>query len=115
MDAAQKAVLLEAVASRRLAADARGVDQNNGNAVVDELRVDGITRGSRQRAHERALVSEQRIQQRGLAHVGPAHDREAVGFRVELWLFGGRRQRLDDAIEEIAYAQPVLRGDQAGL
>ena len=63
MDPAQQAVALEPVTARRLAADTRGVDEHDRNAVEHELGVDGIARRARCRADQRAFVAEQRIQE----------------------------------------------------
>src|SRR5207244_6289132 len=62
VDSPQEAVALEPVAARRLAADARGVDQDHRNAVEYELGIDRVPRGPRRWADQRAFGTGQPIQ-----------------------------------------------------
>src|SRR5581483_387373 len=114
-DAAQQAVALEPVAARRLAANARRVDQDDRHSFELELRVHRVARRARRRAHERALVAQERVEQRRLADVRAAHDREPVGVLVPRALLLRGRQHLDHAIEQVADAEAMLRREQAGL
>ena len=55
-----------------------------------EQAVHGVARGARDRRDDRALRAEQPVQQRRLAHVGPAHERDA---RRRLVLLAGLHAR----------------------
>ena len=108
MDAAHQAVAFDLVAVGRLAPNACGVDQDDGDSVVDELGVDGVARCARHRADQGPLVAEQGVEQRRLADVRPAHDREPVGLLVGGRFEIGRRQRFEHAVEEVPHPDAVL-------
>src|SRR6267378_6317420 len=63
VDSAQEAVLLEAIAGGRLAANAGRVDEDHRYAIEDDFGVDGVARRAGRWAHQGALVTQQRVQQ----------------------------------------------------
>ncbi len=76
-----------------LAANTGGVDEAIAEAVALQNFVDGIAGGAGDRRDNRPRRSRQRIQQRRLAHVGPADDRH-LGFLL-LRFFGLARLAFD--------------------
>ena len=101
---------------------AGGVVEAEFAAVPVELDRDGVARDAGFRAGEQALLAEQAVDQRGLAGVGPADDRDAdrpVGalfVGLGLVVLGRRRgvlgQRGADRVVEIGQALAVLGRDR---
>jgi hypothetical protein len=69
--------LLDGLEDLALAAQAGGVDQGVVLALALERHGDGIARGARLVEGDDALLAEQRIDERRLADVGPAHHGDA--------------------------------------
>ena len=67
-------VVLGALVDARLAAHAGGVDEADGPVGGLDDGVDGVAGRARQVVDDRALVADQPVEQRRLAHVGPADD-----------------------------------------
>src|SRR5512132_94476 len=93
-----------------LAADARGVDEDEGVVATFEDSVDRVTGRARRLRDDHAVVPEDRVQQRRLTDVRPPEDRDADCVVGSL-LTPGTGKLLDDLVEEIAAAVPVQRGD----
>ena len=91
-----------------LAADPRGVDEDERPVAALEDRVDRIARRAGQVGHDHALVAEDRVQQRRLADVRAAEDRDADRIVGSLHASGSRKL-VDDHVEEVAAAVPVQR------
>ena len=91
-------------------ADARGVDEEIALAAPLERAVDGVSRGPRDRRHDRSLCPQEAVEQRRLADVGPAHDRDP---QRRLHVLGDRdpRQLLERGVEQVPHALAVLGGD----
>ena len=70
-------------------ADAGGVDEDDLAATPRQARVDGVAGRARDVRHDRALLAEERVEQAGLADVGPAD--EGDGRRSRLGLGGDGR------------------------
>ena len=90
-----------------------GVDEHE-LALADEQRhVDRVARRARDVGDDHALFAEEAVDERGLADVRAADDREANGVVVGLRVALG--QQLDDAVEQVAGAEPLGGGDRQRL
>ena len=112
-DPSQQAVALEPVAARRLAPDPCSVDEHHRHSVVQQLGVDRIPGRAGRGTHQRALVAQQRIQQRGLADIRAAHDRKPVRATFLWRALGSGRQLARHAVQELADAKAVLSREKA--
>ena len=110
---AQQRVFLDALFDPASAADAGGVHQHDAAPVEFDELVDAVARRARDLAHDGALRSDERVEEAGLAHVGPTDDRDA-------WIRGllighRRRELLHDLVEQVAGADALDRGDGEDL
>ena len=120
--------VLGAVVDLAAAAHAGGVDEADRPVVGVHDRVDRVARGAGHVVHHGAVVADEAVEQRGLADVGPADDRDGedpVGFGVAGALaqrvlrrrlgLGRRAARLDelldDPVEQVAGAAAVQGAD----
>jgi hypothetical protein len=104
---AEGRVVLDGVLDLRLAAQARRVDEDQAPPVDLQREVDRVAGRSGDVAHDHALGPEQAVDERGLADVRAPDDGEAddvVVLLLGLVLLG---QQLDDAVEQIAGAEPL--------
>ncbi len=92
-----------------LAPDPCRIDEAVPLAAPHEQAVDGVAGRAGDRRNDRPFLPEQLVQERALAHVGPAHEGEAQG----LWLFGHlhARQTLEGLVEQVSHPQAVLGRD----
>ena len=86
-DGAHHAVLLDRAFDVPGAPYAGRVDEEDLLALVLEQRVRGVAGGARHLRDQHAREAQQGIEQRRLAHVGPAHDGETQGVALILRLF----------------------------
>ena len=97
-------------------ADAGGVDEAPGPAAELHELVDRVDGGPGDVVDDHPLGTGQPVEQRGLADVGPADDRDPARS-ADLGLLLGRRlgQRLQDGVEHVARAAAVQRRDRDRL
>ena len=107
----QRRVIFDRPMRFGLLAHAGGVDQANGAVMPVQERVDRVARRARNVGDDGALFAEQRVEQRTLADVGAADDRERE-LVAEHRIRCVRREQFDDAIEQIAGALTVDRRDR---
>src|SRR3954452_23899853 len=112
---AQRRVVLDRVLDLGLAAQAGGVDEDHPPAVDLERQVDRVAGRAGDVGDDHALGAEQAVDERRLADVRAAHDREADEVVVLLGrlLLGG--QQLDDPVEEVARAEALGGRDRQRL
>ena len=79
-----------------------------------EHRVDRVARRPGDVGDDHALLAEQRVQERRLADVRPAEDRDADRLVADDRL-GPARQLRHDLVEQVARAVPVQRGERHGV
>ncbi len=90
------------------AAQPGGVDQHDVAPVELELGVDRVAGGSGALGDDHPLGAEQRVQQRGLADVGPPDDRDrGAPPRRSSSAPGPPSRARGDAVEQVAGAEPV--------
>jgi hypothetical protein len=97
-----------------LPAQPGGVDELEDRAVALEHRVDRVARGAWHLGDDRPLLADERVQQRGLAHVRATEDRHAdrlLTHRHET----AAGQPVDHLVEEIAGAVAVQRRQRERL
>ena len=73
----QLAVVLDALAVLALAADTGRIDQANAAVAALEAGVDGVAGRPRLVGDDHPRAAQDRVQQRGLADIGTAEDRDA--------------------------------------
>ena len=97
-----------------LLAHAGRVDQVEVHAELVVARVDRVARRSGDRGHDVALLAQQGVGHRRLAHVGASDDRDA---RQVLLLLGRRigGQRREDGVHQVARAASRHRRDAVGI
>ncbi|MEJ7697751.1 MAG: hypothetical protein WKF78_14315 [Candidatus Limnocylindrales bacterium] len=71
------------------APDASGVDQDDLRPAPGQAGIDRVAGRARDVRDDRPVLAEQRVQQAGLAHVGPAQEGDRCGSRVGLGRHGG--------------------------
>ena len=98
-----------------LAAQSRGVDETPDLAVHFDQRVDRIDGGARDVVHHGALVAGQPIQQRALADVRLAHQRDPSRATPARRHLGHRGQRIDHLVQQIGHPAAVHRADRVRL
>ena len=91
----------------RLPADARGVHEHELPRRRLPARVDRVHRGARRGLDEHALLAQQGVHERALAHVRPADDRDARRRGLALDLCGQDRQH---RIEQVSDPEAAFRG-----
>ncbi len=111
--------LLDGLEHLAALAQAGCIDQRVGLAAALELHVDGVPRGARHVERNHTLFADQGVDQRGLAHVRPAHDGDldaALGALIFLGefraLFHRQFQRL---VDQLAHAVAVGRRNGIGV
>ena len=126
-------VVLGRIVDAALAPHAGRVDVADGPVGCVDHGVDGVAGGPGQVVDDGAVVADQPVEQRALAHVRPAHDGHgrdrraglagilcAISVVVRLGVAVrsqavGRGQPGDDLVEEVAGPPAVQRGDGMGL
>ena len=111
---AQLRVVLDALPVPALAADARGVDEDEGAIAAFEDGVDRVAGRAGRLRHDHAVVAEDRVQERRLADVRPPEDRDANRI-VRSLLAAGSRQLLDDDVQEVTAAVSLHWAQTSGL
>ena len=107
---AQRRVVLDRVGDLRLAAHAGRVDEHQPAPVDHQRHVDRVARRAGELGDDHALLAEEAVDERGLADVGPAdHGQADASRRPRARSSAG--QQLDDAVEQIARAEALRRGD----
>ncbi len=104
---AQRGVVLHGVRHLRLPAHPGGVDQGHAAALHAQRRVDRVAGRACELRHDHAFLTQEAVDQRGLADVRAADHRQAQCVPVGLELGGG--QQLHDPVEQVARAE-ALRG-----
>ena len=104
LERAQLRVVLDPLALLALAAQAGGVDQQERAAVVLEHGVDRVARRARHLRDDRALGADERVEERRLADVRPAEDRDADRLVAETCAAAVAlsSQPRDDLVEQVA-------------
>ena len=110
---AHHAVLLDPLLDAAAPADAGRVDQHHRLPLPAQAHVDGIACGAGDLADDGAFLAQQRVEQGGLAHVGPADDRDLERVVLFLLLAGG--EIAHDLVQQVAHAQAMQRRDGHGL
>ena len=108
LETAVNAEVLGAVIHRTAAANAGRIQQFPGFVFPLNRGVDGVAGGAPDRAHDRPVLTANRIQQAGFPHIGPANNRQLDGLLLAFDQFGGR-QKADHLVEQIAGAGTVDR------
>ncbi len=106
---AHEAVVLDVLLDLGGATDTGGVDEPVRAAFALDQRVDRVARRARDLAHDGALGACELVQQRRLAGVRPADDRDVDDVLVDLGLDVG--QDGDDLVEDVAGPVTVRRRD----
>jgi len=88
VEGAHRRVELRIVVEVGLAPDARGVHQRELTRRRLPLRVNCVHRGAGRGLDDHAVLAEQRVHDRGLAHIGPPHDGDARVLAPALPPFG---------------------------
>ncbi len=112
---AQGGVVVGALLQVHLLADTGGVDELPGDATEFDQLVDRVAGGAGQLVDDDAVLLRHLVQERGLADVRAADQRDAAraarGGAAE-GLRGGLGQGLQDGVEHVAGAAAVQRGDR---
>ena len=103
---AQNAVFLDVVVNTALAAESRGIREIKPAVAVLDQCVDRVTRGARDVGHDTALGRGYFIDERGLARVRLADNRD-IHRVLAFLLFVGEGQVLIHRVEQIARAVAV--------
>ena len=111
---AQRRVVLDRVRDLRLAAHAGGVDEDQLALADHQRHVDRVAGGARDVGDDHPLLAEEAVDERGLADVRPADDAPGARCRRRARVIA-RRQQLDDAVEQVARAEALRRGDRHRL
>ena len=117
VDGAQRthdAVALDGLVNLAAAAHAGRVDQHVFLAILDEMRVDGVTRRARDVADDDAVFAENLVDDGRLADIRTADDGDA-DLVFGLVLARLLRERCDDGVEEIAEVHGVRRRNADGV
>src|SRR5215211_2446300 len=109
---AQRRVVLDRLLHLGAAPDAGRVDQQQRPAVDLDRRVDRVARGAGDVGDDHALAAEEGVDEAGLADVRAADHGEADGLLVLLRGVVAVGQQLDQAVEQVARAQPLRGGDR---
>ena len=106
--------LLHVVRHLAAAADAGGIDQRVLDAILLERRIDGIPGGAGNVAHDHPLLTHERVDDGGLAHVGLADDGDldVVFLFFRHVPFG---EALHDLLQQVSETQLVRAGDGEGF
>ena len=127
LQAAEHRVALDAAVDRPAAADAGGVDERHRLAVERDLGVDRVARRAGHLRHDHPLLPEDTVDERRLAGVRPADDRDLRRPHLRLGELGevlvahrlrrrdrwrGGRQPIDDLVGQVAGVAAVLRADR---
>ncbi len=91
-------------------ANARRVDERNILAFPLQRRIERVARGAGDGTHDGSILLQESVEQRGLANVGPAHDRDVDA--MILWRFLCRRNLRYDLIQQVAGARAVMGRDR---
>ncbi len=113
----QRGVVVGALLEVDALADARRVDELPGDTAEFDQFVDRVAGGAGDLVDDDALLAGHLVQQRGLADVRAADQRDPAGAadRGAEGLLGRLRQRLQDGVQHVAGAAPVQRGDGVRL
>ncbi len=109
------AVLLDRPLDVAAPPDAGRIDQHNLLPVMVEERIRGVAGRPRHLRDHDALETQQGVEKRRLAHVGPPHDGQPQRHIVLLLFSIGGRQNGHQRIEHIAGAEALEGGDGDGL
>ncbi len=110
----QRGVVVGALLEVHTAADTGRVDELPGLAAELDQLVDGVAGGAREGVHDDPVLAGHLVQQRGLADVGAADERDtarAAQCGAE-GLGGGLGQRLQHRVEQVTGTAAVQRGDR---
>ena len=107
---AQRRVVLDRLRDLGRAADAGRVDEQQLAAVDLDRRVDRVARRARDVGDDHALAAEEGVDERGLADVRAPDHREAHELLLQLLVLV-LGQHLDEAVEQVAGAEPLRRRD----
>ena len=102
-DAAHDTVKLKVLADLRLAADTRGVDEQEVEAELLVVRIDAVARSAGDIGDDVALLADEGVGEAALAYVGASHDSDARQVELVLNLVG-LRQFLQHEVEKVARA-----------
>ena len=106
LERAQLRVVLDPLPLPALAADARGVDEDERPLAAPEHGVDRVASRSRLLRDDHPLFAEQRVQQARLADVRPPEDRHADRLLARLGRTAAGEPR-DDRVQQVAGAVAV--------
>ena len=96
---AQRRVVLDRLADLRLPAHAGGVDDHEAAAVDEQRQIDCIASGARLVGDDHALLTDEAIDERGLADIRPPDHREANGVLRPWRALGDGGQQRHQAVE----------------
>ena len=114
LERAQLREVLDALAMPPLSPHARGVHEHERAVVGLEHGVDRVARRSRDVGDDQPLLAEQRVEEAGLADVGPPSTATRIASSgTGCSLAAG--QPLEDGVEQVSRAMPVEAGDRHGL
>ncbi len=108
---AQLRVVLDPLPLLALAPQAGRVDEQEGAVVALQHRVDRVARRAGDVRDDHALLADERVQERRLAHVRAAEDGDADRLVAERRPALAREQR-DDLVEQVAGAVAVQRRER---
>ena len=110
LERAQLRVVLDPLPLLPATAEPRRVDEHERGVPALQDRVDGVAGGARHLGDDHALAPDEPVQERGLADVRTAEDRDADRLGPDRDLARARQAR-DDLVEQVARAVTVQPGE----